>query len=272
MRTLQHIALAIIIGIGSAAMAQEAWQPKKAPLMTRWAKDVTPEKAHPEYPRPQLVREQWQNLNGLWQYAITPKAAEQPDAYEGQILVPFPIESALSGVMKQVTPDQRLWYRRTFSVPANWSGKRLLLHFGAVDWDTAVQVNGKAIGTHRGGYDSFSFDITDALRAGENEIVVSVVDPTNTGYQARGKQVVKPGGIFYVPTTGIWQTVWLEPVPQSYVRGLKMVPDIDKGELTVTVEGTGKASIAALSGGQQIAAAAGEAGQPIVLKIANAKY
>ena len=241
MQTLQHIALAFIIGIGSVATAQEAWQPKKAPLMTRWAKDVTPAKAHPEYPRPQLVRDQWQNLNGLWQYAITPKAAQKPTTYEGQILVPFPIESALSGVMKQVTPDQRLWYRRAFSVPANWSGKRVLLHFGAVDWDTAVQVNGKEMGTHRGGYDAFSFDITNALKAGENEIVVGVMDPTNTGYQPRGKQVLKPGGIFYVPTTGIWQTVWLEPVPQNYIRGLKIVPDVDRKSVYVTADVAGDA-------------------------------
>ena len=270
MRTL-GIALAIITGITSLASAQQAWQQQKAPIMTRWAKDVTPDRSHPEYPRPQLVRNDWQNLNGLWDYAIAPKSAEKPSAYEGKILVPFPIESALSGVMKQIQPDQRLWYRRTFSIPAKWEGTRVLLHFGAVDWDAAVQVNGKDVGTHQGGFDGFSFDITDALKAGENEIIVGVVDPTNSGYQPRGKQVLKPGGIFYVPTSGIWQTVWLEPVLQAHIKSIKIVPDIDKGELTLTVDGAGKVSASAMDGDKQIAAATGDAGQPITLKIANAK-
>ena len=137
--------------------------------MTRWAKEVSPEKAHPEYPRPQMVREDWLNLNGLWDYAIKPKDAAKPDSFDGQILVPFPVESALSGVMKPVGPDNRLWYRRTFTVPEkwNWSAdkKRMLLHFGAVDWDATVWVNGKEVGNHKGGYDPFTFDITDALKA-----------------------------------------------------------------------------------------------------------
>jgi hypothetical protein len=202
--------------------------------MTRWAKDVTPDKVHPDYPRPQLVRNQWQNLNGLWDYAVTAKDAATPSKYEGQILVPFPLESALSGVMKRIDDRSRLWYHRTFTVPTAWSGQRVLLHFGAVDWETTVWVNGKTIGNHRGGYDGFSFDITDALKKdGEQEVVVAVWDPTDKGPQPRGKQVTNPQGIYYTPTTGIWQTVWLEPVPETYVERVQIVPDFDTGRVRV---------------------------------------
>src|SRR5689334_12941349 len=129
------------------------WAPAQGPLATRWAKDVRPENALPEYPRPQMLRKDWANLNGLWQYAVRPKTEAKPEQWDGQILVPFPIESALSGVMKRVSPDDRLWYRRTFTRPAPHPSGRLLLHFGAVDWETTVSVNGKEVGTHRGGYD-----------------------------------------------------------------------------------------------------------------------
>ena len=185
----------------AAGQLQARWQPAKAPLMTRWANDVSPTNAHPEYPRPQMVRKDWLNLNGLWDYAIRPTEQRQPNAnaFDGQILVPFPVESALSGVMKMVGPDKRVWYRRTFTVPKQWREKRVLLHFGAVDWDTTVSVNGKEVGKHRGGYDPFTFDITDALKrdAEEQEIVVSVWDPTDANWQPRGKQIRRPGGIWY---------------------------------------------------------------------------
>jgi hypothetical protein len=177
------------------------WQPAEGPLLTRWAKDVKPAKAHPEYPRPQLVREPWQNLNGLWDYAITDRGALQPTEWDGQILVPFPIESALSGVMKRVSEEERLWYRRTFKIPSKWKGQRVLLHFGAVDWEATVSVNGEEVGSHRGGYDAFTFDVTDALRpSGDQELVVSVWDPTDAGTQPRGKQIRNPHGIWYTPT------------------------------------------------------------------------
>src|SRR5262249_21352070 len=139
-----------------SALAGVDWQPAKGPLMTRWAKDVTADKVHPEYPRPQMVRKEWLNLNGLWEYAIRPKGEGRPETFDGQILVPFPVEAALSGVMKTVGPDQRLWYRRTFTVPKASSGKRVVLHFGAVDWETTVWVNRKELGVHRGGYDGFT--------------------------------------------------------------------------------------------------------------------
>jgi hypothetical protein len=187
-----------------------------------------------------MVREDWLNLNGLWDYAIKPKDVAKPDSFDGQILVPFPIESALSGVMKPVGPDNRLWYRRTFTVPEkwNWSAdkKRMLLHFGAVDWDATVWVNGKEVGNHKGGYDPFMLDITDALKqGGEQEIVLSVWDPTNTGTQPRGKQVLKPGGIWYTAVTGIWQTVWIEPVNSVYIKSIEITPDIDAGVLKLKV-------------------------------------
>jgi Glycosyl hydrolases family 2, TIM barrel domain/Glycosyl hydrolases family 2, sugar binding domain/Glycosyl hydrolases family 2 len=204
------------------------WKPAAGPLMTRWAKDVSPETVHPDYPRPQMVRKDWKNLNGLWQLAFAKEGEDPPVGKElnEQILVPFPVESALSGVMKRA---DRLWYRRTFSVPPEWKGKRVLLHFGAVDWETKVWVNGKKLGEHRGGYDPFSFDITAALKPeGEQELIVGVWDPTDKGTQPRGKQVTNPRGIYYTPTTGIWQTVWLEPVPESRIERIEIVPTLDR--------------------------------------------
>ncbi|MBS0261703.1 MAG: glycoside hydrolase family 2 [Planctomycetes bacterium] len=217
------------------------WKPKQAPLMTRWAKDVDPARPLPEYPRPQLVRQAWQNLNGLWNYAIRPKNDAQPTNFDGDILVPFPVESALSGVMQSVGADKRLWYRRSFEIPAQWSGQNVLLHFGAVDWETSVWVNGKSVGLHRGGYDPFTFDITDALKStGPQELIVDVWDPTTRGSQPVGKQHDRPEGIWYTPTTGIWQTVWLEPVPRSFIRGLKITPQVDTNSVVVEAQVTGQ--------------------------------
>jgi beta-galactosidase/beta-glucuronidase len=210
-----------------------SWQPAAGPLKTRWAKDVSPENAHPEYPRPQMVRQDWLNLNGLWDFAITSKDATRA-TFQKQILVPFPVESALSGVMRPVSENDRIWYRREFEVPRKWKGRRVLLHFGAVDFEATVWVNGKEIGQHRGGYDAFSFDITDALNpSGPNELIVTAWDPTDAGTQPRGKQVRKPNGIWYTSTSGIWQTVWLEPVNAAYVTGLKITPDVDNSAVTV---------------------------------------
>jgi hypothetical protein len=237
-----NLILTIAIAVGAlAALARSDWKPAEGPLMTRWAKEVSPQNAHPEYPRPQMVRADWLSLNGLWDYAIQPKDTAKPDSFDGQILVPFPAESALSGVMKPVGPENRLWYRRTFEIPQgrrwNQEAKRILLNFGAVDWDATVWINGKEVGNHKGGYDPFTLDITDALKqGGEQEIVVSVWDPTNTGTQPRGKQVLKPGGIMYTAVTGIWQTVWLEPVSTIYIKSLRMEPDIDTSVLRLNVE------------------------------------
>ncbi|KPJ72466.1 MAG: glycoside hydrolase family 2, partial [Planctomycetes bacterium DG_20] len=224
------------LAMGCPRSAMAAWEPAKGPLMTRWAKDVSPETVHGEYPRPQMVRQDWQNLNGLWQYAMAAEGEAPPVGkdLDGKILVPFPIQSALSGVMQHA---DRLWYRRTFTVPKAWKGRRVLLHFGAVDWEAAVYVNGKQVGDHRGGYDAFAFDISDALTgSGKQELIVGVFDPTNDGNQPRGKQVKNPKGIWYTAVTGIWQTVWLEPVPQTHIRRLVLAPDVDKKCLTVVAE------------------------------------
>jgi hypothetical protein len=220
---LSRLLIALILLTLSGATFAADWKPAPAPLMTKWGKKVTPENAWKEYPRPQLVRKDWLNLNGLWDYAITAKGAPKPEKWDGQILVPFCAESALSGVGKHVTKDQNLWYRRTVEIPANWKGKRVMLHFQAVDWEATVWVNGKELGTHRGMSDPFSFDITDALKEGKNELVVRVWDPTDAGSQPRGKQVSNPRGIWYTPVTGIWQTVWLEPVTEAGVTGLSAV-------------------------------------------------
>jgi hypothetical protein len=249
------------------------WRPAPSPLMTRWAADVAPDNVWREYPRPQMVRSAWTNLNGLWQYAIRPRGEGQPQSWDGEILVPFSVESALSGVKKPVSPDQRLWYRRTFPSPALSNGGRLLLHFGAVDWQCTVWVNDREVGSHTGGYDPFQFDVTDALRDGENEIVVAVWDPTDSGYQPRGKQVLKPEGIWYTAVTGIWQTPWLEPVPAQAIESLKIVPDVDRSLAAVTVAapaGT-RVRLAASLDGREIAAAEGAAGEAVELVVPSPK-
>ena len=178
--------------------APPAWQPQPISIMTQWSEDVSPTNAHQEYPRPQMVREQWLNLNGLWEYAITDKDGGMPNEYQGNILVPYPIESALSGVQQMVQPNQKLWYRRTFTVPEDWSGENLLLHFGAVDWEATIYVNGQKVGVHRGGYDPFNFEISGATSAkNEHELIVEVWDPTDEGKQQTGKLTLKPRGIWY---------------------------------------------------------------------------
>jgi len=232
--------IALLLSLLAVGNANAEWKPAQGPLMTRWAKDVSPRNAHPEYPRPQMVRKEWQSLNGLWDYAILDRDAPTPAQWTGKILVPYPVESALSGVMKRVYETNRLWYRRTFTIPRSWRGRRVLLNFGAVDWQSSVWVNGKQVGTHQGGYDAFAFDITEAMHAkGESEILVSVWDPADSGPQPRGKQVRKPGGIWYTPTSGIWQTVWLEPVNPAYIGGLKITPDVDHDTVTIRASTVG---------------------------------
>ena len=217
-----------------------SWQMQPVNIQTRWAKEVNPQNVLPEYPRPQMVRNEWQNLNGLWQYAITPKDAAKPTQFDGQILVPFPLESALSGVKKALLPTQRLWYKRAITKPDITGDERVLLHFGAVDWQATVYLNGKEIGGHTGGYQNFSFDITDALKDGENELEVSVFDPTDQGINPHGKQVLNPENIMYTASSGIWQTVWMETVPPAYINNIRITPDIDKGNLKLEVITAGK--------------------------------
>ncbi len=268
---LTAIALTMVTTQGRQA---GGWKPVEGKLLSRFARDVSPANPLPDYPRPQLVRADWISLNGLWQYAIRPKGAEGPGAaYDGSILVPFAPESSLSGVGKPVGPDNRLWYRRAFRVPPAWAGKRVWLRFDAVDWDATVIVNGKKVGSHTGGYDPFAFDITDALtRGGDQELAVSVWDPSDAGPQPRGKQVLNPRGIWYTPTTGIWQTVWLEPLPAQAIERLKLTPDADAGTITVdarlTAPGEGyTVRASAIAAGQAVASADGPATSPLRLTI-----
>lgn len=220
----------------ATAAAQSTWKMAGDRITTAWAAKVDPLNTLPEYPRPQMVREKWTNLNGLWQYSIVPKSVETiPADYEGKILVPFAVESALSGVGKTVGKDSVLWYNRSFTMPKEYSKGNVLLHFGAVDWQTKVYVNGKLIGTHEGGYDPFSFDITSALnKKGAQTIAIRVWDPSDDGPQPRGKQVKHPEGIWYTPVTGIWQTAWIEAVPKTYISDIKQTPDVDKSQVNVS--------------------------------------
>ncbi len=257
---LLSLLLAVILLPTGPVRAQ--WRPAEGPLKTRWAAEVAPDRVHSEYPRPQLVRPDWLNLNGLWEYAITPAESPRPEQWEGRILVPFPVQSALSGVMRRLGPEERLWYRRSFEVPAGWAGRRVRLHFGAVDWEARVWVNGREVGRHRGGYDAFTCDLTAALQpSGAQELVVTVADPTDAGTQPRGKQVREPRGIWYTSTSGIWQTVWLEPVPARHITALEMVPLPDRGVLRLRVETGGPAGpplavvATATAHGQPVAAA-----------------
>ena len=265
------------LAVVSLVQAQD-WKPAAGPLMSRFAKDVSPQNVHPEYPRPQMVRPDWLNLNGLWQFdeAKADEAVPTGKNLSKKILVPFPVESALSGVMARA---ERLWYRRTFEIPGEWKGRRVLLHFQAVDWETTAYVNGRPVGTHRGGYDAFSFDVTDALTSGgEQELIVRVFDPTSGGDQPRGKQVDKPRGIWYTPSTGIWQTAWLEPVPAARIGRMTLVPDLDASCLRLTVEGIGTVgrghtgpqnSIEAIArdGRRQVARVVGGVGRELKLQI-----
>ena len=261
-------ALGAALGLAAAAAAQ---QPARPTLVTRWARDVRADAVLPEYPRPQLARTAWQSLNGRWDYAITPVDAPEPTRWDGGILVPFPVESQLSGVRRAVTPEDRLWYRRVFRAPRLPAGGRLLLHFGAVDWDATVFVNGRRVGGHRGGYDPFTFDITDALSgAGDQRLVVGVWDPTDSGPQPRGKQVLRPHGIMYTAVTGIWQTVWLEPVPRRHIAGLVITPDVDAGQVRVAAAvegGPGSVHVTLLDGAAVVAQADGAPDSAIALTV-----
>jgi len=212
------------------------WEPVKGNLLTRWSKEVNPEQPLPEYPRPQLKREEWLNLNGLWDYSIISKDEEMVASFDGKILVPFPLESALSGVKTKLRRTKRLWYQRKFSIPSQWNNKNILLHFGAVDWETKVWINDKEVGSHKGGYTPFSFEITEDIKYNsENSIVVAVWDPTDKGGQGRGKQVLRPAAVFYTAISGIWQTVWLEPVSDAYIERIKVEPDIERKLIKVSL-------------------------------------
>lgn len=261
------------MGMAFCASALAQWSPAGDKIRTKWADEINPQSVWQEYPRPIMERSEWKNLNGLWNYAILDKGAQTPTNFDGQILVPFAVESALSGVGKTVTPNQELWYQRTFDIPKTWAGKRILLHFGAVDWKTDVWVNGMNVGGHVGGYQPFSFDITDALKTGNNELTLRVWDPTDKGYQPHGKQVAEPNSIWYTAVTGIWQTVWLEPVNEVHIAALKTTPDIDARQLCIEVL-TDEVSTRGLQveatvfdGNRQVAKSGAINGQPIKVQM-----
>ena len=265
---------AIALAVSLAGYAQ--WKPAGDKIKTTWAEQIDPNNVLPEYPRPIMERKEWKNLNGLWEYAIRPTGTQQPADMDGQILVPFAVESSLSGVMKTLGKENELWYSREFTVPSSWKGKNILLHFGAVDWQADVWVNGVKMGQHRGGYTPFSFDITPVLAKGKNQITVKVWDPSDEGYQPRGKQVKHPDGIWYTPVSGIWQTVWMEPVSANHITRLKTTPDIDKKILIVeahTATGNPSAvvSVVVSEGGKVVATGKAMQGHPVQLAIENAR-
>lgn len=252
------------------------WKPAGDKIKTRWADAITVDHVLPEYPRPIMERDEWMNLNGLWDYAIVQTGDGEPSVYDGKILVPFAIESSLSGVQKTLGKEKELWYNRDFSIPSNWKGKRVLLHFGAVDWKAEVWVNGVRIGGHTGGYTPFCFDITPALQKGNNSLSVKVWDPTDDGTQPRGKQVKAPRSIWYTPVSGIWQTVWLEPVEEHYITSLKILPDIDRNRLSVlammnTASAADKIEVNVFSEGVNIASGQSLAAEPVDIYLKNAR-
>jgi len=270
--------VAILLALAQSSLAQNTdWKPAAGHIVTRWAADVSPTNVHSEYPRPQMVRDQWLSLNGLWDFAIAPAdAKDQPAKWDGKILVPFPIESVLSGVGKTLEPDQTLWYRRTFSVPRDWASPRILLHFGAVDWQTEVRINGKPVGNHSGGYDPFNFDISASINRTEaNELIVIVRDPTDSGGQPRGKQVRNPESIWYTRTSGIWQSVWIEPAPNTYIESCRIRPDLNAQrvlvDLTASTPTPQSADVQSevLANGQSIGRSTAKPGATLVITIPN---
>lgn len=266
-----HLLLAALLCCSTAAVAQYA--PAGDKIKTSWGENIDPANVRPEYPRPIMERDRWQNLNGLWDYAVRPRGQQHPNGVDGQILVPFCIESSLSGVGRTVGEDNELWYSRTFTVPSAWKGDNVLLNFGAVDWRCEVWVNDIRVGGHQGGFTPFSLDITAAInRKGDNSLTVCVWDPTDRGPQPRGKQVEKPSGIWYTPVTGIWQTVWLEPVPAIRIANLRTLPDIDAGTVTVDVQTVGcpaglMAEVIVKEGADVVASSRSVNGEPVVVRM-----
>ncbi len=275
-KTVFGIMLAAFAVVG-AANASAQWAPAGDKIKTPWAEKIDPKNVLPEYPRPQMTRAEWKNLNGLWDYAIREKGQVEPTSYDGKILVPFAVESSLSGVMKMVNNNQELWYNTSFDLPKNWAGKDLILHFGAVDWKADVFVNDMFVGTHTNGYVPFWFNVTPFLNAkGSQKLTVRVWDPTDRGYQARGKQIHNPHGIWYTPVSGIWQTVWMEPVAKTHITNIKTIPNLDANSWAVTVDvDNAKAGdmveVSIMDGANRVAFGRGVAGSEMLLSVRNPK-
>ena len=268
--------LTMLLALALCGSTFAQWKPAGDKIKTSWGEQLDPKNVLPEYPRPIMERNDWKNLNGLWKYAITKKGDPTPAAYQGDILVPFAVESSLSGVGKMINEKEELWYQRTFDIPSAWRGKQILLHFGAVDWKAEVWVNDVKVGEHTGGFTPFYFDITSVLNKGNNDLVVKVWDPSDRGEQPRGKQIANPHGIWYTPVTGIWQTVWLEPVATQYITNLKTTPDIDnnsvKVEVAANTTSADKVEVKVFDGKNLVAKGAALNGVPVELAMpANAK-
>lgn len=267
--------LFVCCALALALCAQAQWKPAGDKIKTQWAEQVNPKSVLPEYPRPLMERSEWQNLNGEWEYAIKPVGEVEPATFDGNILVPFAVESSLSGVQKEVGEKNELWYKRSFTVPAKWKGKDVMLNFGAVDWKAEVFVNDVLVGSHKGGYTPFSFNITPFLKgSGAQKLVVRVWDPSDKGYQPIGKQTSNPQGIWYTSVTGIWQTVWLEPAASNHITAVKSIPNVDANALNVTVVAstpcvTSIVEVKLLDKGAVVASAKGVQGQELRLGVKN---
>ena len=264
-------AVMVFLSVSCTPKKEINWKITENPILTKWAEEVDPLKPWLQYPRPDMVRNNWINLNGLWDYAITGKGIK-PEKWDGSILVPYPVESAISGVRKKVSENENLWYKRTFTIPNIWKKKQMLLNFEACDWETTVWIDGKEVGTHRGGYDPFTFDITGSLDNKKlHELLVRVWDPTDKGTQPRGKQVSTPGSIWYTSSTGIWQTVWLEPVNKSYIASFRTVTNADDGTIRFKTDvknaDDGLLLFKIKKEGKTVATATGKTGTEITLKI-----
>lgn len=268
--------LLLIILLFSSVSSFAQWKPAGDKIKTVWAEKIDPNNVLPEYPRPIMERDKWQNLNGLWDYAILPMGQQEPQTFDGKILVPFAVESSLSGAQKELGKEKELWYRRTFTIPSDWKSKNVILHFGAVDWKTEVYLNNIKIGSHTGGYTPFCFDVTPFLTSGNQKLVVKVWDPTSDSSIPRGKQVTNPNGIWYTPVSGIWQTVWLEPVNNKHIVGITPIANIDNNNLKVKVctkntESSDIIEVKLKDNNKVIASAKGVVGQTLDIAIPNAK-
>ena len=268
--------LLLIILLFSSVSSFAQWKPAGDKIKTVWAEKIDPNNVLPEYPRPIMERDKWQNLNGLWDYAILPMGQQEPQTFDGKILVPFAVESSLSGVQKELGKEKELWYRRTFTIPSDWKSKNVILHFGAVDWKAEVYLNNIKIGSHTGGYTPFCFDVTPFLTSGNQKLVVKVWDPTSDSSIPRGKQVTNPHGIWYTPVSGIWQTVWLEPVNNKHIVGVTPIADVDNNNLKVKVctkntEPSDIVEVKLKDNNKVIASAKGVAGQILDIAVPNAK-
>ncbi len=277
MRRASLAGLLLVFCYISVTAQDVSWSIAGNKIVTPWAEKVDPANPLPEYPRPQMVRSEWKSLNGLWDYSIVPVPAEKPVTFQGRILVPFAPESALSGVGKMVGKENVIWYSTSFTLTPAMKGRDVLLHFGAVDWECDVFVNGKKAGSHKGGYDPFTLNITSLLGKGRlQKLEVKVWDPTNEGPQPRGKQVNKPNGIWYTPVTGIWQSVWIEPVPKTHFSSFRQVPDIDRQTVTINTDAVNLLAgdlirVTAWDGGTMVAESTAENKVDVSLKIPGPK-